>query len=244
MLPKARLADGRVVQVEGVTFGTVHQIGSPSVVFEHFGPWLPQRLRPWLAPKRPQSSIVLEQPALVVWLTAIDPNTGKHVDLQDMRVDLVDKHGDLLESDRHWFGGQSFWREGQIFSSFPREERKLTLQITPWRTNKICRMEISNPCIARPAEWSGNPLPQQKRIGDLEIILAALEIGTNGGPYKSGEIPARYWQPVWELRHDGAPIAGWEPPDWVAEDATGNRGQYLGVRQPVLRFSATVYASA
>jgi hypothetical protein len=36
-LPKAQLADGRVLQVEGVTFGTSHHMGFKSLV-ENFGP--------------------------------------------------------------------------------------------------------------------------------------------------------------------------------------------------------------
>src|SRR5215471_2619128 len=61
------VADGRIFQIEGVTYGKKHSMGEPALIYEHFRPWLPGGLRRWLEPKHPKSTITLERPALVVW---------------------------------------------------------------------------------------------------------------------------------------------------------------------------------
>ena len=86
-LPKARLADGRILQIEGVTFGTSHQIGFKSPL-ENVRPWLPAKLYDWLSPKYPHSEIRLDRSGLVVWVNAIDPTAGKHVDCQGIRMEM------------------------------------------------------------------------------------------------------------------------------------------------------------
>ena len=51
----------------------------------------------------------------------------------------------------------------------------------------------------------------------------------------------KYFEPTFELRQNGQPATGWREPEWTAEDPTGNRGQHLGLHQPVLRFSVSIY---
>jgi hypothetical protein len=78
----------------------------------------------------------------------------------------------------------------------------------------------------------------------MEVHLTELAMRTNGGPKQYWKTPSRYWEPLWELRKGGRPATGWDPPEWVAEDPTGNRSQFLSVNEPVLRFSAAFYPSA
>jgi hypothetical protein len=94
------------------------------------------------------------------------------------------------------------------------------------------------------AQWSGDSLPLKRNIAGFEVVLASLKLRTNGTPKNYWETPGRYWEPVWELRQNGIKAPGWNEPEWTAEDATGNRGQHLGIHRPVLRFSATIYPTA
>src|SRR5436190_617728 len=87
MLASVRTSDGRIFQIEAVTFGKAHQVGTQSILNERFGRWMPQKVRQLLEPERPRSRMHFEEPALVVWLTAIDPATGKHVDCQGVRLE-------------------------------------------------------------------------------------------------------------------------------------------------------------
>jgi hypothetical protein len=239
------LADGRILQIEGVTYGKKHSIGEPAVLYEHFRPWLPNKLRNWLEPKHPKSTITLDRPALVVWVNALDPKGGTNIDCQALQAEFVDSHGQIFGTQTtSWFGGNSFWRVGHVFYVFPRDESELNLQIVPWRTNFPSNIKISNPNPVRAVQWTGKPLPQAKTVDDVELELTQLTVQTNGGKERYWESPITYWEPVWKFRKDGKELGGWTEPEWIAEDPLGNRGKFLGSHQPVLRFLATVYPKA
>lgn len=239
------LGDGRILQIEGVTFGTQHRMGSSSVL-ERFRPWLPGPLVKWFRMDRVANTIMLERPGLVVWVNAISAVGRTNVDCQRIRVEFADANGDLFGAETSsWFGGQNFWRVGHIFYCYPRNERELSLRVTTWRKGNTSSATIVNPRVIPSENWTGQPLPQSTNVGGMEINLSALVVRTNGQGKKSYyETPARYFEPVWECRQNGTPVVGWEPPEWLAEDPNGNRGQFLGVQQPVLRFFATVYPAA
>jgi len=239
------LADGRILQIEGVTYGKNHSIGEPAVLYEHFRPWLPNRIRQWLEPKHPKSTITLDRPGLVVWVNALDPKGGTNVDCQMLRAEFVDSHGQVFGTESSsWHGGNTFWRVGHMFDVYPRDESQLSLRIIPWRTNRASIIKIANPNVVRAAQWTGKPLPQAKTVGDVELELTQLNLHTNGGPNRSWEAPTAYWEPIWMFRKDGQELSGWSEPEWIAEDPLGNRGKFLGTNQPALRFNATVYPKA
>jgi hypothetical protein len=240
-----KLPDGRILQIEGVTYGTRHRMGPRSLV-EPIEPWLPRQVVQCFAVQHPHSDITLDTPGLVVWVNAMDPATGKYVDCQSIRTEFVDENGDLFGQDTsNWFGGTAFWRVGHVFHAFPRTQATLTLRITSWKKrDSSVQVRFPNPCVAAPARWAALPLPQRVRAGGLEVELTKLVIRTRGGPKQYWETPGRYWEPVWTLRRDGKEAAGWEEPEWTTADPTGNQGQFLGTRQPVLRFSAEFFPSA
>jgi len=239
------LPDGRILNIEGLTYGTDHRIGDQSLLVERFGPWLPKKVNELAASRYPRSEIQLQTPGLVVWVNALDPSTGKHVDCQGIRVEFIDEHGDLFgQETSSWFGGNAFWRCGHVFHAFPRTQRELTFQVTSWKSNETVQVKFPNPIVTTSARWIGRRLPQQQSVGDVDILLTGLTQGTNGGPKRYWESPARYWEPQWELRQRGQPAAGWDAPEWSAADPSGNEGKFLGVHQPVHRFSASFYPSA
>lgn len=241
------LGDGRILQVEAVTYGVNHHVGNESSdnLLWRFTAWLPGWLCQWFASRNPESTINgLDFPALVVWVNAVNAVTGTNVDCQRVRVEIVDKHGEHFGSGSSWFGSQSFWRVGHIFRVYPRDETNLTLRVTNWKNNQSSLIEIPNPHVVRPAEWAGADLPQQTTAGDLNIVLAGLRFRTNNASPKYYQTRTVYWEPEWELRRGAEKVGGWAEPEWLAEDPLGNRGQYLGTNQPLLRFSATFYPSA
>jgi hypothetical protein len=243
-IASAKLSDGRVLQIEAVTCGKRHRVGKRSLL-EPIQPWLPQQIAQAFAPQHPHSEITLDEPGLVVWVNAIDPATGKYVDCQSIRMEFVDEHGDLFgQETSSWSGSPSFWRCGHIFHAFPRTEHTLTLQVSCWKNpGSSVRMRFPNPCVTAPAHWTGRPLPQSILKGGLEVELASLVLRTNGGPKQYWQTPCLSWEPVWKLRQDGKEAAGWDQANWTATDPAGNRGRFLGIRQPLLRFSAEFYPS-
>jgi hypothetical protein len=235
------LSDGRILQIEGVTYGTRHQIGQPSLILNRLQPWLPQRVFDWLKPQHPASSIDLDRPGLVVWINALDPKALTNIDCQGLRAELVNQHGDPFQSQPHWSGGQKFWRVGHVFACWPRDEAQLTWRVTPYRKSEASTVKLVNPHVSPAARLAGQPLPQTRLIGEAEIVLAALEVRTNGSKNRYWESLSTYLEPRFEFRQNGQAVTGWSRPEWIAEDALGNRGQFLGTHHQALKVFATVY---
>ncbi len=243
-LASMALADGRILHIEKVAYGTRHRIGQRDYI-GHFFYRLPRRLTQFFAPRRGESTMDLPDPRLVVWVDATDPKTGKDADCQGVRVEFVDRQGELwAEQTITWWGlTGGYNRVSHVFASFPRDEKTLILRVTPWKKTSS-QVEFKNPCYTVPAVWTGQPLPQRRKTDGMEIVLDHLTLATNGGPNDYWATPARYWAPSWRLLHSGVPVTGWEAPEWEAQDPLGNRGQLPNVHQAVLRFSATFHPSA
>jgi hypothetical protein len=102
-------------------------------------------------------------------------------------------------------------------------------------------VKFRDPDFRLPVKWTGKALPQTNLLGDMELVLSKLNVRTNGGKKKYWEAPSKYWEPVWSLRKNGETLEGWSQPEWIGEDAVGNRGKFLGIHRPVLKFIATIY---
>ncbi len=241
------LGDGRILQVEAVTYGVNHHVGrgNSNNLLWRIAAWVPGFYR-YFASGNPESTISgLETPALVVWVNAVNAVTGTNVDCQAIRVELLNEHGEYFgTATSSWSGGQTFWRVGHVFKVYPRDEATLTLRVTTWKNKQSSVAKIPNPHVVHPEEWTGADLPQQTTNGDLNIVLTGLRLRTNNASPKYYQTRSVYWEPVWELRRGTETVEGWTEPEWLAEDPLGNRGQYLGTNQPLLRFSATFYPAA
>jgi len=240
-LARLPLGDGRILQIEGVTYGINHRMGSDSI-FKRVAPWLPTGLHRYLGLERRANDITLDRPGLVIWVNAISEKYGTNVDCQGIRVEIEDQHGDLFgESTSSWYGGQTFWRVGHVFYCYPREERRLVVHVTPWR-KATATARIANPQPSQPANWTGKGVPQRERVGGFEVRLSSLITRTNGqGKNAFHETATRYYEPAFQVFENGQTADGWSKPEWSAESPNGNRGQFLGVHQPVLRFISVTY---
>jgi hypothetical protein len=244
-LAEVAVDDGRIIVVEAITYGTNHAVGNASLLVDRLGPWMPKRLRDFLSPKVPRTSITTGPDTLVVWLNALDANSRTNVDCQGLLVEFEDEAGDLWGkemSNWHAFPDHNrFIRIGHSFAVYPRSAEELTLRITPLRSTNTVTVTVRNPRVTQPAKWTGQPAPQRRLTNGLEIVLEELSARTNGAPDEPWVTRSRYWEPSWKLLSDGAEIHGWRPPEWIAADPLGNHGQFLGLHQPVLRYSVTFH---
>lgn len=252
LIAELPLADGRTFRIEAVTFGTNHVVGKETLlanIIKRCGSWLPKAVVNALSSKQTSSKQVRSEidtshPSLVVWVNAIDTATGTNVDCQGVRIDIGNEGREAEKfgvGDLHWFGGV---RAGHVFSVYPRHLTNLTVQITPWRTNVPAETVIINPAPLKPQPWIGSPLPQEQSVGEFAVRLDQLTLRTNHLSPEYYQTSTPYWHPSWQILEDGIPTEGWQQPAWIAEDATGNRGWYLGTEQPVLRYSAICYPSS
>lgn len=239
------LGDGRILQIEGITHGVEHRMGRGSSL-DRLRPWLPGPWRGLLASDGGENTISLDRPGFVVWVSALSAAGQTNVDCQGIRVEFVDRHGDIYgETTRAWFGSPSFWRVGHQFLCYPRDERELTLRVTTWKEGKTSTTTLLNPNPTATSGLQGTPLPQSKKMRDFEIRFTGLNVRTNGQGEKAYyESPARYFEPILQIFQNGALAEGWEAPEWFAEDPRGNVGKFLGIHQPALRFSVSLYPAA
>jgi hypothetical protein len=86
-IASARLADGRILRIEGVTYGKQHRMGKRWLL-EPIEPWLPRQVAQLLAPQQRPSEVTMDEPGLVVWVNAVDAVTGKYVDCQQIRMEV------------------------------------------------------------------------------------------------------------------------------------------------------------
>ncbi|MBL9176066.1 MAG: hypothetical protein JNL10_21160, partial [Verrucomicrobiales bacterium] len=244
-IPPVPLWNGQQLRIEAVTFGTNVVLGRRNLVRDFFGSWLPDPLVEWFSPVVGQSRWSSEVPQLTVWLNGFDPARGQFVDCQRFRVELVDESGDVYPSEgRSWHGFTKFSRVGHGFSAFPRRGEMLRIRITPYATNISYTVTVPNPGrILEPPAWPAAPLPQSTVGNGIELRLAGLAQRTNGAPDRPWETPSVHWQPQILLLSDQKPAAGWLDPEWWAEDPTGNRGQTLGLHEPIQRFHIQAFPS-
>lgn len=239
---EADLGDGRIFQIEAVSFGTNHPVGVGSPILDKLGAWAPRKLREFLEPKVPKSKITRDEPVLVIWVTALDATFRTNVDCQSVRLELRDSDGTVYgENQANWFGYDKFWREGHVFHVFPRDEETLQLRVATWRGTNSVDFTLPNPGFTKAADWKGEAPPLKARDGEYELVLTGLKKATNKGEYWRAK--AVYWEPEFELWRAGEKLEkGWDL-EWKAEDAWGNRGQQLGLNKAVLKFAATFYPS-
>lgn len=246
-LPSAEvpLADGRIFQIEAVTYGTHHAVGRDATLYKRLGSVLPRGLSARFQPREARNEIHTAHPSLVVWVNALDSVTRTNVDCQAVRVELGGADGEWFgEHTRSWFGGAGFWRVGHVFYVYPRHLTNLAVRITPWKTNAPVETVIPNPAPAILQPWTGLPLPQEAGTNGFAVRLAGLTLRTNHGQPRYYQTATLFWDPTWQILKDGKPVTGWQEPVWIAEDSTGNRGEHLGSRAPVLRYSVICYPSS
>jgi len=242
-LAEADLGEGRIIRVEGVSFGKTHAIGNESLVVRMLGPWLPYKVTEMFEPAVPKNRIDRDTESLVVWVNAVDAVTRTNVDCQGIKLDFMDANGARYGDDQpNWFGGTRFWRVGHAFNAFPRGTKDLTLNITSWRNSNSARIMLPNPGFTAPRPWRGKAAPQREVQGDYELVLRKLNVVTNPGTYWKSAIA--YWHPEMEIWRGGEKQeSGWEF-EFMAEDRYGNRGEQLGLTEPVLKFTVTFHPSA
>jgi len=241
---KVRLSDGRLFHIEAVTFGTNHVVGVNDWWLVPLRKVLPNSVIQFLTLAKGQSRQKTDSQAVVVWVYACDAATGRYVDCQGVRASFVDEQGDVYPPNglAHDGFSKGFNRQAYTFEVFPRRSAQLTLRLSPEHSDETSTVLIANPCRRNPdIPWRSEALPAVRRVDHLEFRLESLAIQTNGGPQTPWVALSLHWQPVFKLSVDGTPATNWEMPEWEAEDATGNRGQTLGLHEPVLKFMATVY---
>lgn len=232
--PEVVLADGSVLRVEGLTWGT-----NQAFYFEP-GSWprLKRRLpAAWQSgiwePKEPIE--LPGDPDAHLWVSRIDPVTGSYLPALGPEFTHLDRAGTVFASS----GGSSSGPTPGRADFAPR------FSALDWRADGI-RFQVSqgggtgtftlpNPRRGeRFPEWTPLPLPQTRQIGEFKFTMTGLRSLSPG------------WQP--ELRvsaSDGQDATPWFDLEPMFVDPTGNRyWTRLPAGEPVWGVEVEAYPSA
>lgn len=232
--PQVVLADGSVLRVEGLTWGT------NQVFYLEPGSWtrLKRRLpTAWQSGIwEPQEPMALTgDPGAHLWVSRIDPVTGAYLPDLDPEFAHLDRAGTVFAS----FGGGSSGLIPRRASAAPR------FSALDWRSDGL-RFRVSqgggtgsftlpNPRRGeRFPEWTPLPLPQTRQYGEFKVTMTGLRWLSPG------------WQP--EIRvsaSDGQDATPWFDLQPMFVDPTGNRyWPQLPVGEPVWGVEVEAYPSA
>ena len=222
------LADGRVVTLAGVTYGTEHRFVQ--------GPPFARVLAPILPPAW-QRKLGLnaafhksDRPTLMVWVMWRGGNANPR-ELTDASV--FDDHGVECEPVRsqatlYLHDPPRGAIRGWEFKHFPRRAGTIGLRLyargAVYKPDRLAEFQFPNPAPRTYPAWTASPLPITVRAGEWEFSLVKF---TTGEPIPDRDKPSRGWVAPWtstafHVGSNGQPSRAWTVPSLELTDATGN----------------------
>jgi hypothetical protein len=227
-----QLADGRRVELVGVTTGPEHRLRNPRIrdAIAHL---IPPPLKKAFGPNFTSSFGFSSDTGIALWLMCYDPALQQYSSAWIDRVIAVDEHGCEFESSGS--GGTSDgYHDATIIELpvFPRRQKSFTCRMIRTVNNKptvLGEFILQNPLatsLVAQADWEAEKLPTTKTNLPLVVQLNGFRSGRVADFTLSGERDA---STKWEL--DASRF----------EDPTGNRGSLLCPREKAWKWEGTFF---
>lgn len=214
----ATAADGRVITIEKVTFGTHHRFTQ--------GKWWVRVLKPirgtrWAAMRGCyETRFTNDVPALMVWTRWEAVSRSNTVAVEATIADERGTESELVLN--RWnavpgsFGGGSQpARVAWLFHNFPRRSNPLRLRIYDrdqrYIPTQAVEIAFSNPARKRVAEWQGSELPLVIKTNNTEFVLTSVQQTSNA-----------FWRLNFLVRTNGVLDPSWRVGGITALSASGN----------------------
>jgi hypothetical protein len=255
--PIARMAlpDGTELRLEYVTYGTEHRVPGAG----HFKSWLLEKAQflPGVDGPVPVAEYEYQsaETSLCLWFTCFDPKSreflrGVHTDLAvegaDPGATIEPSVSDYVREKFGMYYDQMLPMPHALFTARSYDRRKAELPLRVTSQGKTATFVVRNPLakVQFPI-WQAEPLPQTRRVGDLEVVLRALTASrrspgsaaasddddTSHAGEKPGLSSLTFFNPPAEVEteiavlHDGREVPGLRFDDGLKIfDATGNEG--------------------
>jgi hypothetical protein len=119
-------------------------------------------------------------------------------------------------------GPQGAWS----FDRYPRRSRHLHCRIfyrpgSTWLP--VTGFEVENPWWGPYPTWKPARLPATQRLGNIQATLLEVKAIRPHGPTWRSPVPILWTRAVLQVTENGRPVDAWRLPQFVAEDAVGNR---------------------
>ena len=221
-----KLADGRVIQLAGLSEGPSHSLGKPNLRSFVAG-MLPGPIRKWTGPSF-SSSFGFGRPGLALWLMCYDPATDTYQANWINQASILDEHG--CEFFVYGMGNASDgpYRATVLnFPVYPRGASQLTCRIYDMNGQKLVDFPFHYSSAAPTTSlWTAQTLPIWKTNGALTLRLDGF---------------APLSKPRFQMHRNGQPEDFWAPENIYLEDSSGNSGQYLCRKLPAWKWRATFH---
>jgi hypothetical protein len=222
------MADGSILEVEAITIGTDHNFtyhrprSMRSIVDLLFPWWRPQTLPVKI-------SYGCGVPQIMVWLSRRDAQTGRPLDFNWWRENVVvDVAGNAISHvsqalnrpQLYWFSrtvsgkrtgtpplladhaSESAWILLTAFPPFRSQADRMRLTVKNATGDVVAEFDLPHPATASLPEWQAEPLPKTFTAGDLALTVSGIQC-------QSGEESSSA-QPDMALSWQGKPTTDWE----------------------------------
>ncbi len=240
------LADGSRLALVKMEYGKIHSYDPGRFRWRALRDLLPQPLKRFV----PAGGVYIgeSEDSLFLWTKheALSPNSPAN-----WRWVLSDEHGTIFDAGILRPRGSIFTSptqpekyhiDGWKISAFPRRGKSIGVRLyagdlqTPF-----AEFKFPNPAPGPYPAWVASPLPQAKKVDDLEFRLTAFDTGGRPkaplvlqkgslsiGPSSARtESPSEPWtETIFDVVKGGNPTAGWYAASAEVSDATGNRWHF------------------
>lgn len=175
------LADGTILRIEAVTFGTNH-VFSKHPIRERIRNVLPKRLKPFLGKGNFTASVETAPDCAVLWTMRFDPVTQTYISSRDEQHYAVDEHGCRFHSNyRRGTTLAGNMVVGIVLDAFPRRGEHFDYIIIDKDSKVLGQMRIPNPQPARLSQrWIPEKLPIAKTNSEPTVELRRFAYRPSG----------------------------------------------------------------
>ncbi len=226
-----QLADGRRVELVGVTVGPEHRLHKPGprdVIYS----LAPAAIKKVIGPNF-SSSFEFSGSGIALWLMCFDPVSETYAGGWIDRISVLDEHGCEFESSGSGGTGDGYFQANVIeLPVFPRRQKSFTCRMiksvngSPQELGEFALQNPLTPEQLEIKEWTPEPLPATKTNGSLVVRLNGFRAGRQANFTLSGE--------------ENAPT-NWELSEARFEDPTGNRGIFLCPKEKSWKWRGLFY---
>jgi hypothetical protein len=233
-IPQGKLADGTVLRIEKLTYGTNHVFAKGSSITAKLRQALPGPLRGMFgSPKT--ASTATEKPELVVWFRQVNPSTQETVSSTVNQLQVTDSHGCVFSVGKRGTSGNypDFSMNLARLPVFPRRQETFLFSAAGSQDSNPVQILLSNPFRLDPRTWSPEPFPIHRQAGEVEFVCTEVQ----GRFFPAGA----YFEPHFQVLENGQDRTDWYKSEVTYLDETGNRGQKLCPYEPAWKLEVNFF---
>ena len=229
-------ADGVIVAIEGMSYGTNHVFQHGSKLLARIQKHVPNAIQKWIGSPL-QVTEHTSEPKLIIWYSLFDPATASYVNPNQDHFEIADEHGCVFEIHNYGGGGSTptFSVHKAYVDVVPRRQKTFTFH-PKFANTPALEFTLPNPFYSPvKQEWNTEPLPALRTFGKTNFTLTNVK----GYFHKSGNS----FESKFNILCDGSDRTDWFSPSVKYIDATGNSGQSLCPYEPAWKVHVDFYHS-